>query len=151
MTYYISLKVIAFGNNELLKELDEKKLEPQEFFGPTKSEENIRIISCSFKSGYPEDILDSLIKELKGLSMIIQVGEETGYETLLYKDKDQKELFTLFTIEDCLNDEFFENFDPAYLNKFDKIHLDRPLIEYIRKTSIGCAYTNLLINHKCYA
>lgn len=151
MAYYINLKAIAFGNNELLRKLDEKKFEPQELFDPIESEENTRIIKCFYKAGYPEDILGSLIKELKGLSMIIEVDGEPGFAALLYKAKDQEKLSNLFEIDDYLNDELFENIDPSYLNKFDKIHLDRQLIEYIRKTAIGCTYTNLLINPKCYA
>lgn len=151
MANYTALKVIAFGNNDLLRKLDEKKFEPQEIFDPTKSEENTRIISCSYKAGYPEDIFDSLIKELEGLSMIIEVDDEPCSATLLYKDKNQDDLSVLFAVGDYLNDEFFENFDPEYLNQFDKIQLDRHLIEYLRKTTIGCTYTNLLINPNCYA
>ena len=150
MTNNISIKVIAFGNNELLSNLDGRKLEPRELFDPIESDEDIRIIRSYYKSGYTEDIIELFIKELEGLSMFIEIDGEPSFSSLLYKDKNSKNLLNLFEIEDYCNDDFFINFNTEYFKNFDKIHLDRFKIKYLRKTQIGKTYTNLLINPTCY-
>jgi hypothetical protein len=150
MSSYTHLTVIAFGDRDLLKKLDQQELEPPKIFCVKNYDENTRIISGFYKTNYPEDILETLVNQLNGLSMIIEVDGEPGFSALFYKAKNQDELSNIFAIDDYRDDKFYEDFDPSYLNNFEKIHLDRQLIEYMRETTTGCVYTNLLINPKCY-
>ena len=150
MSYFIDLTIIAFGDSQLLKQITRKELEPKEIIESVRRLENSVMIKCSHKIGAPRTMIDEFFDQLQGLSYFLEVHDDMGYAALYYKNAHQVERPKLFEIMDCISNDFLENYEPSYLKKFESINLNWTHINLLRETSIGTAYTNLLINPNCY-
>lgn len=150
MANYTFLQIIAFGTKEDLIQFDKS---PPKFKGPDisiYSSENSRTIETEIKSQVATEVLYGLIGQMQDLSLLIDIDTEPGFAELLYREKYYLQLKTLFEIPDYRDDEFFRNFSPDYLKKFDKIEFTPEIIKLIGQLPTGKSYLNLLNNTKYY-
>lgn len=150
MANYTFLQIIAFGAKEDLIQFDKS---PPKFKGPDisiYSSENSRTIETEVKSQVATEVLYGLISQTQDLSLLIDIDTEPGFAELLYREKYDLQFKTLFEIPDYRNDEFFTNFNPDYLEKFDKIEFTPEIIKLIGELPTGKSYLNLLNNPKYY-
>lgn len=150
MANYTFLHITAFGANEDLMQFDKS---PPKFKGPDisiYSNENSRTIFTEIKSHVTAEVLYGLIGQMQDLSLLIDIETEPGYAELLYRENYYHQFKTLFKILDYRDDEFFTNFNPDYLEKFDKIEFTPEIIKHIGELPTGKSYLNLLNNPKYY-
>jgi len=150
MANITNLFISAFGRKEDLLQFDQC---PPKFKGPEieiSYKENSRNIYSEFKSQVTSEVLYGLIGQMQDLSLLVDIHTEPGYSVLLYREDYRFKFETLFEIVDCRDDEFFNKFDPTYLEKFDKIQLNTSITDLIRDLPTGKIYLNLLNNPDYY-
>jgi hypothetical protein len=150
MANYTNLCITAYGDIPALYQFDNS---PPKFEGPEitiKATGLTRIIQSEFKSQATSEVINGLINQIKGLSLLIDIDIEPGFACLLHREKDQSKLQALFEIPDYRDDNFFLNLHPEYLDSFDKPILTLELVQLLSLSITGNTYLDLQLNPEIY-
>lgn len=104
---------------------------------------SLHIMHLETKYIHPLGYIEKIADKFTNLDFLIEVELEPSYSILEYYDNKKMDCTRIFEIQDFYDEQFFEKLTPQYLDKFEKILINKQIREALLYTESGKIYLDL--------